>query len=111
MKKTKENFLDKKPICKQGIDWSYEDGLVTLHIENKGVFNFLAQKLLKKPRISHIHMEQTGSFLWPLFDGEKTVFELGKELKQEFGDEVEPLYERLVPFIKTLETYKFIELK
>ncbi len=111
MKKTKENFLDKKPMRKQEIKWSDEDGLVTLHIENKGVFNFLAQKLLKKPRISHIHMEQTGSFLWQSFDGKKTVFELGKELKQEFGDEVEPLYERLVPYIKTMESYKFIELK
>ena len=107
----KENFLDKKLLRRQGIEWSEEDGLVTLHIENKGIFNFLAQKLLKKPRVSHIHLEKTGSFLWRFFDGKKTIFELGQELKKEFGDEAEPLYERLVPYIKTMASYKFIEIK
>ena len=52
-----------------------------------------------------------GSFLWPLFDGEKTVFEIGEFVKEHFGEKAEPLYERLTKYIQTLESYKFIEFK
>ena len=37
----------------------------------------MAQKLLKKPKISYIHLDERGSFIWLKIDGEKMVdFEL-----------------------------------
>ena len=112
MKNKNENFLEKTPVLNQNIGWSKnEEGAVTLEIENKGAFNRIAQKLFKKPKISYIHLEEIGSFVWPLIDGKKDIFQIGKEVKQHFGKKAEPLYPRLVQYFETLETYKFIAFK
>lgn len=113
MKKQKQsgNFLDKKPSRKDGIDWTTDkDGIVTLEINNKGFFNFLAQKLFKKPKISYIHLDEMGSFVWPLIDGEKDITELGKMVDEHFGEKAQPLYERLAKYFMILESYGFITL-
>ena len=52
MKKSAENFLDKVPHTREDIKYTQDDqNIVTLNIENKGVFNTIAQKLFKKPKI------------------------------------------------------------
>ncbi len=108
--KNKENFLEKKPQKNNEIGWKNENGNVTLEIENKGFFNRLAQKLLKKPKISYIHLDDMGSFIWPLIDGKTDIITLGEKVKEHFGDKAEPLYERLSKYIKILESYGFVKL-
>lgn len=88
-----------------------EMGNVTLFQENKGVFHFLAQKILKKPKVSQIHLDEMGNFVWPLIDGTRTVYEIAQLVKEEFGEKAEPLYERLVQYIQNLENYGFIEVR
>jgi len=105
-----ENYLERRPLPAQGLKWSMDkEGKVTLHIENTGMFNRIAQKLLKKPKISYVHLDETGSFVWPLLDGEKTIVELGELVKEEFGEKAEPLYERLAKYFQILESYHFIK--
>lgn len=113
MSRTNEgNFLDKIPVRKEGVEWSSDDeGKVTLQMENKGIANRIAQKLLKKPKISYIHLDENGSFIWPLLDGDKTVYEIGRLVDEHFGEKAHPLYERLSQYIKTLEKYGFAEIK
>ena len=107
-----ENYLEKKPICKEGLNWSKdENGSVTLEMENKGVANKIMQKLIKKPKTSYIHLDEMGSFIWPLMDGEKDILEIGKFVEEHFGEKANPLYERLSQYFKTLEKYNFIEYK
>ena len=107
-----ENYLEKKPVCKNGLNWSKdENGNVTLEMENKGVANRIMQKLIKKPKISYIHLDEMGSFIWPLMDGEKDILEIGKFVEEHFGEKANPLYERLSQYFKTLEKYNFIEYK
>ena len=49
-KDKKENYLDYIPVISDKHRWeSDEKGNVTIFIENKGVFNRLAQLILKKP--------------------------------------------------------------
>ena len=110
-KKNSENYLEKKPV-RANIQWDTdENGNITLHVENKGAMNKIAQVLFKKPKISYIHLDEMGNFIWPLLDGEKDITEIGKEVKDHFGDKAEPLYERLAKYIQTLESYRFIEFK
>ena len=53
--KLKENYLEKTPCKNTSIKWSQdESGLVTLEMQNHGFANWLAQKLLKKPKTSFI---------------------------------------------------------
>lgn len=108
--KNNKNFLENKPKKNPDINWTVKDGKVTLEIENKGFFNRIAQKLFKKPKISYIHLDETGSFIWPLIDGETDITDLGKRLKENFGEKAEPLYERLSKYIKILESYGFVKL-
>ncbi len=114
MKKNKipENYLEKIPVKSQAIGFSVDEkNIVTLELENKGIFNKVAQKLFKKPRVSYIHLDENGSFVWTQIDGEKSILKIGEEVKEHFGDAAEPLYERLSQFVKILESYRFINFK
>ncbi len=111
MKKNKENenYLERCPMRPAQLKWSSDKkGLVTLHIENTGFFNRMAQKFLGKPKVSYIHLDKIGSFVWPLMDGEKDIVVLGQLVKEHFGDEAEPLYERLAKYFQILDSYSFI---
>ena len=112
MKKTTklENYLERKPIRAEEFRWTADgEGKVTLEIDNKGIMNRLCQKLFKKPPVSYVHLDEMGSFLWPKLTGEKNLIELGEEVKTEFGDAAEPLYERLAKYVQILESYRFIK--
>lgn len=109
-KKNSKNYLDIVFRRSKKYNWDKdEEGNVTIYIENRGPFNRVAQKLLKKPKVSQLHLEEMGNFIWPLIDGEKSVFDIGQLVKEHFGEDAEPLYPRLAKYIKTLEDYGFIE--
>ena len=108
-KKQQKNYLDLIPARAPELKWNQdEDGIITLEVENTGIFNRIAQKLFKRPKYTKVHMEKYGSFLWPLIDGNLTVMELADLQKAEFGDEVEPLYPRVVKYMQIMESYNFI---
>lgn len=105
-----ENYLERIPMRPEGIPWSTDDeGIVTLDIANRGVFNRIAQKFFHKPKVTHVHLDETGSFVWPLLDGEKNIIELGKMVKQRYGEKAEPLYPRLAKFFQVLDSYHFLK--
>ena len=61
--KKSENYLEKIPQREPSVGWTQdESGLVTLELLNRGVFNKLAQLILRKPKISYIHLDENGSF-------------------------------------------------
>jgi len=108
-KKNEVNYVEKIPVKNPDIGWKTDDeGKVTLEIENKGAMNRIFQKLFKKPKITYIHLDETGSFIWPYLDGEMTITELGVIVKEHFGEKAEPLYERLAKYIQILVSYKFV---
>lgn len=110
--KQEKNYLDNVPVRSEKIKWSKDsDETVTLEIENKGIFNRIFQILFKKPKISYIHLDKTGSFVWPLIDGERDITALGKLVDEKFGEEAHPLYERLAKFFQILESYGFVSMK
>lgn len=110
MKKS-ENYLEKIPV-RGDFEWKTdEDGVVTLEIVNKGVFNKIAQKLFKKPRISYVHLDKMGSFIWPIIDGEKSILDMAEDVDKEFGEEAKPLYERLAKYFQILASYGFVTFK
>ena len=104
-----ENYLEKKPI-RADLKWSIDkNGKVTLEIENTGFFNKIAQKFFKKPKTSYVHLDKMGSFIWPKLDGNTDIIELGEKVKEAFGQEAEPLYERLSKYIQILSSYNFVK--
>ena len=104
------NYLEKCPIISDCIVWNTDDnGIVTISIENKGIFNKVAQKLLKKPKVSYVHLDEFGSSVWQLIDGYKNIIEIGKLFEEKFGDKANPLYERLAKYFQILDSYGFIK--
>ncbi len=105
-----QNYLERIPHRPSEINWKTDDeGTVTLEIENRGFMNRVAQKLFKKPKISYIHLDKMGSFIWPVMDGKKTIIDIGKEVEAHFGQEAHPLYERLAQYFRILDSYGFVK--
>ena len=110
-KKTiRENYLDLVPEKNPQYKYDVCSGKVTIFVENKGIFNRAAQLLMKKPKVSQIHLDEMGDFIWPHIDGKNTVYDIAMLVKKEFGDRAEPLYNRLVQYMRNLESYGFIRI-
>ena len=111
-KRKSGNYLSRIPKRNETISWKEdENGVITLEIENKGVMNRICQKLFKKPKISYVHLDEMGSFVWPIIDGKKDITEIGKYVEEHFGEKANPLYERLAKFFQILESYGFVSMK
>lgn len=112
MKKGNEiNLLELIPAqnmrCKKN-----EEGFNVL-LKPKYKSSFMKKYLLprmKRPNFK-IKLDKIGSFIWDLCDGKRTVEEMAKLLKEKFGEEVEPLYDRMSLFLQHLERNAFIEYK
>ena len=105
----KQNFLDFIPVISPRNDWHEKEDIVVIDMNHNGVFDKVAQKLFSKPRVSHIDLDAYGSFVWKAIDGKRDIEQIAKMLKEEFGDDVEPLYDRLVQYFKILYNNGFIK--
>ena len=111
-RKISENYLEYIPCHNPEIKWEMDkEGNVVILQENKGFFCFITQKLLGKPKISKIHLDEMGNFIWPILDGEKNIIKLAELIESQFGEKASPVYDRLVTYIDTLDRYGFIILK
>lgn len=108
-KESQINYLDLIPERSSQLRW-HEDirGKIVLEVENKGVFNTIAQKLFHRPRYTKIHLDENGTFIWPLIDGKKTVADIAALVKEQFGEKAEPLYPRIVKYFQIMESYHFV---
>lgn len=107
-KKTPENYLDYVPVVSPQNTWDVQDGKVTIHMVHRGFYAWVAQKFFHRPRVSHIHLDAHGSFLFQQIDGQRTVGQLALLMKEQFGQDAEPLYDRLVKYMQILRNNRFI---
>jgi glutathionyl-hydroquinone reductase len=108
-KKQKENYLDFVPRPNRLFETSVnEAGHVEILTEHRGFYNKIAQKVFKKPRFSHIELDDFGTFIWNQMDGKKSIYEIGADVRNQFGEKAEPLYERLSKFMKILHDQHYI---
>ena len=58
-KKQSINYLDLIPQRAETLRWHTDEatGLITLEVENTGVFNTIAQKVFHKPRTTQVHLD------------------------------------------------------
>ena len=97
------NLLDLKPIRNTRSETD-EKGLVTLLVpkfQNQWIIRWLTP-LLAKPYI-RLKLDKYGSYVWNACDGNTTVRDIGRKMGENFGEEVDSLYERIGPFIRRLD--------
>ena len=108
-KKLSANYMDIIFVKSEKCPWrKKDDGMVEVDMENRGFFNAVAQKFFKKPRVSHIALDEYGSTLWLTLDGKATVNDVLNKMKESFPGESEKMLNRVVHFLNTLEIHKFI---
>ncbi len=110
MKDRKEkNYVDLIPAIRPDLPWKVlEDGVVEITVEHTGFYNWIAQKFFHRPRCSYIKLEGYGSFVWKQIDGQKTIYEIGKQLEAEHTEASNQLYERLCKYFGILKSNGFI---
>lgn len=91
---------DKKPEIKYEVD---DDNIVTILIPQEHKIQKAFRKLKANiPEYRRLKFDEKTSFIFLQLDGNKTVKVLGELLKEEYGDDVEPLYERLLLLLNHL---------
>ena len=110
-KKQQTNYLDYIPVISDKNTWSQENGKVTVHMVHRGFYASIAQKFFHRPRVSHIDLDEMGSFIFPRLDGQRSVEDIAQLVKAEFGEKAEPLYDRLVKYLQILHNNGFIRFK
>ncbi|AIU69477.1 hypothetical protein TEU_03450 [Thermococcus eurythermalis] len=104
-----EEYLELVPVPNPKVQLKKIDGKYYLLIPMDSKLDFLARRLHGDYR--RIELDEVGAYTWELCDGRRTVREIGKALKARFGEEVEPLYERLVTFLFELARRYLVEFK
>ena len=108
-KKKDHNYLEKVPVRNPEFSWKEDgQGIVTVDMVHKGIFDKLAQKLWVTPKVSHVKLDRFGSFVWKQMDGNRNIIDIGVLVREEFADQSDPLYERLAEFVKMLRDNRFV---
>lgn len=111
-KQKQGNDWKKIPLRRADVSWHEDEwGRAVVDVVNRGMLHRVAQHLFGKPKISHVHLDRVGSFVWRKMDGVHSLWELGEQLEAVFGERVSPTYERLTIFIRMMDGRGWIEWK
>jgi hypothetical protein len=106
-KKTEINLLDLRP--KRTVKWKPGKKVTIIVPKARNIIGkHFCDALGIKPTYN-IHLDEYGSAVWELCDGERTIKVIAQELKTKFGKKVEPLYGRLAEFIRVLKNEGLIK--
>jgi len=104
------SLLDLTPICK--IDHEVDEtGIVTLlypKFKNKKVSKYMLGN--RNPFIK-MKLDEIGTASWLLIDGKRKVSEIADALKEQFGEKITQVHERLGKFLSQLYNNKYITFK
>jgi len=109
-RKKEDNFMLYIPKKKHET-FEVNKGIVKLIFYHDKLVEKFARWLTKKPYISDMEFDQLGSMVWILIDGEKTVYDIGQGLINEFGKSCEPVYDRLVMYLRYLNRKGWISFE
>jgi hypothetical protein len=98
-------------IPRRNIEYETRDNelisLLTPRFRNRFLVKYLQPHL--KNRYFRVDLDEIGSFVWRLCDGTRTAGEIADDMSEHFGDEIEPVMERLRLFFGQLEKLNYIE--
>jgi hypothetical protein len=81
-----------------------KDGIVTvLEKQDHKIQKFFRKLKFAIPEYKKITMDEYGSYVFLQIDGSKTVKDIGETLEVKYGNEVHPLYERLLLFLNHID--------
>ena len=96
------NLLELHPVRKARFEPG-EEGIVVYIPKWKSQLSRRIMGILTDSMEYRVHLDEYGSFVFNLCTGDFTVKEIGERLRKRFGEDAEPLYQRLSVFLTTLE--------
>lgn len=110
-RKLPANYLDSIPVRDGKHPWRMTaDGTAEVDMEHTGFYDRIAQKIWKKPRVSHIALDKYGTVVWKNMNGENTVADIVRIMEASFPDETDRMLDRVVTFTATLQRSGFITM-
>lgn len=100
-----------KLIPQRTINWEINPETKFVVIKKPKFKNPILKKYLlprlKTPDYS-VKLDEVGTFVWQNIDGQRTFGEIAAKMREELGESVEPVEDRLGQFINSLRKYEFI---
>lgn len=103
------NLLDMTPV--REVEWEEDEtGIVTLvrsrpRVRGPRSMGRWVSFMLAPPRI---RLDEVGSFAWLRMSGTRNVGELAALVREEFGDRVDPVNQRLGHLVRLLKRERFV---
>lgn len=111
-KKNKKNYLDCIPMRNEEFKWETTDeNRIIIYRTNKRWMERVTQVLFKRPKVTRIELEEYGTFIWPLIDGRRSIYDIAQLVKEEFGEKSEPVYERVAKYFKSMEANLLVQMR
>jgi hypothetical protein len=111
-KKETKNILDMVP--QRSFDWEEDEKKGTVIVKMPRFRSRLGKKfcsLIKKDQTYNVKLDEKNSFIWKLCDGKRSVREIAKSVFDKYGEEVEPLYQRIGELFHIMESNRLITYK
>lgn len=96
-----ENFLLFVPHIRH-LDWIEKDGHVLLLFHHNHPIQKAANWLVKKSSTTDMKFDDLSSTVWKAIDGNRNITQIGELIKSKYGESCEPVYDRLVMFLRYL---------
>ena len=96
-----ENFLLYRPLRKIE-HWEVNDEKVKLIFEHNKLIERSMRSLKKKSKFSDIELDEMGSMVWQLCDGNKNVYDIALAMVKKFNDTEQNAIDRLIIFLRYL---------
>jgi len=106
----RRNLLEIRPV--RNLEWETEQNGTVVLLVPKFKNRYLVQYVLphlKSPNF-RVRLDEYGSAVWKMLDGNTTVGDISEKLKGTYGEEFDPRYERIGKFIANLAYNKFLLL-
>lgn len=109
-KKKKDNFMLYVPL-KNHKEWIEKENSVYLIFNHDRKIERFASWLTNKPKVTDIELDDMGTKVWNLINGERSVYTIGQNLLDEYGKDCEPVYNRLIMYLRYLNKRGWIRFK
>ena len=84
--------------------WREVDGRVVIERPKPGSVGGVREHMRYWLAVRRIRLDDKGSLAWKLFDGTKTVADVARALRDEFGERVEPAEDRAGHLVRMLHS-------
>jgi hypothetical protein len=106
--KKEQNFLEMVPKISEKIELEKKGELITISYERSTLIDKVFNFIFRKPAKIYIELDEIGTRVVELIDGNRNIIEICKLLEQDLGEKVHPAIQRTTQFLASLRRNGFI---